>query len=129
MENLKLTYRDFERIEKLEAKAEKFLSFSKEKGDRIEISSWSNFCSDYVGSHLYCDAVIEAAKKEAERQYHLIQEQINFIKDQSREESERITFIQNNIQVNISENSSQDVENSAPSIIRKIFKKMKTLKS
>ncbi len=121
MENTKLTYSNFKRIEKLELEADRLMRFAKENGDRIEISHWSSYSHGRIGTSVYDGYVINAAKKEAERQYYLIQEQINLIKDLSREEDEiQINNIQLNNNVFISV-SPQDIEGSAPSFIRRII--------
>lgn len=96
MENTKLTYSNFKRIEKLELEADRLMRFAKENGDMIEISHRSSYSYDRIGTSVYDGYVINAAKKEAERQYYLIREQINLIKDLSREEDEKIQI--NNIQ-------------------------------
>lgn len=122
MENTKLTYSDFKRIEKLELEADRLMRFAKENGDRIEISHWSSYSSGRIGTSVYDGYVINAAKKEAERQYYLIREQINLIKDLSREKDQKIQI--NNIQFNnnvLISVSPQDTEGSAPSIIRRII--------
>lgn len=89
MENTKLTYSDFKRIEKLELEADSLMRFATTFGDMIEISRRSPYTHNRIGTSVYDGYVINAAKKEAERQYYLIREQINHIKDLSREEDEK----------------------------------------
>lgn len=121
MENTKLTYSNFKRIEKLELEADRLMRFATTSGDKIEISHWSSYSDKRIGTSVYDGYVINAAKKEAERQYYLIREQINLIKDLSREEDEKKQIniqVNNNVLINV---SPQDVEGSAQSIIRRII--------
>ncbi len=110
MENTKLTYSDFKRIEKLKLEADRLLKFATVHGDMIEISHWSSYSQCMIGTGVYNGYVVNAAQKEARRLALQIQDEIDSIMQSDEKETKE-------------ETSQQDVHGSLPGLLRKLFRR------